>query len=118
MGHVYCFYSCFSSPQISSTSSRNPQRPNGAAKSATETRGKRLSIVSHTALRRSTTAKSPGYQDGYEKVRCGTFKGIRKGIKKDIRTDMEGVMRTENLQGHQKRYQEAMGTFLDIRKDM
>jgi hypothetical protein len=51
-------------------------------------------------------------------VRCGTFKGIRKGIKKDIRTDMEGVMRTENLQGHQKRYQEAMGTFLDIRKDM
>jgi hypothetical protein len=29
-----------------------------------------------------------------------------------------GVMRTENLQGRQKRYQEAMRTFWDIRKDM
>jgi hypothetical protein len=28
------------------------------------------------------------------------------------------VMRTENLQGHQKGYQEAMRTFWDIRKDM
>jgi hypothetical protein len=47
----------------------------------TETRRKRQAI-SHTALRRSTTAKSPGYRDGYEKVRSATFKGIRKGIKR------------------------------------
>jgi len=77
MSHVYFFYSCFSSPQISSTSSRNPQRPNGAAKSATETRGKKTSI-SHAALRRSTTAKSPGYHDGYEKVRCGDLQGDKE----------------------------------------
>jgi hypothetical protein len=78
------FHSSFSSPQISSTSSRNPQPTIRNAQMEqqnrlTETRRKRQSI-SHTALRRSTTAKSPGYRDGYEKVRSVTFKGIRKGI--------------------------------------
>jgi hypothetical protein len=122
MGHVYWFLFVFFFTsdlfyKLAKSATHNPQqRPNGAAKSATETRGKKDKHLSLTLrCRRSTTAKSPGYQDGYQKVRCGSFKrGLGRVLKRISEQIWRGsreprTFKEDIRNGYQEGYWEPSG---------
>jgi hypothetical protein len=86
MGRDYCFYSSFSSPQISSTSSRNPQLAIRNAQMEQQNRQRKLdgkrqaSLTLRCAGRRRQSLQ--GIMTGIIRLGVGPSKGIRRVLKR------------------------------------